>query len=178
VTGVSVRLLTLDDVPELAALTIANREHLAPTSPTTDGDAFTEPGVRAQVEDALGKHGLGLAHPMLIVDGSAIVGRINLNSIVRGAAQSASVGYWVAQVHTGRGVATAALAAALVVGFDELGLHRVQGETLPGNRASQVVLERNGFERFGYAPAFLRIAGQWQDHVLYQRINGSWSPPA
>jgi len=174
---VSVRLLTLHDVPELADLTIGNREHLAPTSPLTSDDAFTEAGVRAQVADALGKHALGLAHPMVIVDGATIVGRINLNSIVRGAAQSASIGYWVSAAQTGRGVATAAVAAALAIGFDELGLHRVQGETLPDNRASQVVLERNGFERFGYAPAFLHIAGEWRDHVLYQRLNASWSQP-
>lgn len=174
----SVRLLTLDDVPELAALMIDNREHLAPTSPTTSDDAFTVAGLRTQVVDALGKHELGLAHPMVILDEGAIVGRINLNSIVRGAAQSASVGYWVAAAHTGRGVATAALAATLAVGFDELGLHRVQGETLPHNRASQVVLERNGFERYGYAPRYLRIAGEWQDHVLYQQVNDGWTARA
>jgi [ribosomal protein S5]-alanine N-acetyltransferase len=178
VTGVSLRLLTLDDVPELAAVMMFNREHLAPTSPTTSDDAFTEAGVRTQVLDVLGRHELGLAHPMVIVDEGAIVGRINLNSIIRGAAQSASVGYWVAEAHNGRGVATAALAAALAVGFDELGLHRVQGEILPHNRASQVVLERNGFERYGYAPRYLRIAGEWQDHVLYQRVNDGWTPPA
>ena len=53
----------------------------------------------------------------------------------------------------------------------------MQGETLPENRASQVVLERNGFERIGFAPRFLRIAGQWRDHVLYQRVNDEWTPP-
>ena len=70
------------------------------------------------------------------------------------------------------------MAAVLEVAFGELALHRVQGETLPHNRASQVVLERNGFERYGYAPRYLRIAGEWQDHVLYQRVNDAWTPPA
>lgn len=178
-SGVSVRLVTLDDVPELTALAVANREHLAPTSPPTPDDFFTERGQRAYATDALSKRELGLAHPMLIIDvDGSIAGRINLNSIIRGAAQFASIGYWVDGSRTGRGIATAAVAAVLEVAFGELALHRVQGETLPHNRASQVVLERNGFERYGYAPRYLRIAGEWQDHVLYQRVNDAWTPPA
>jgi ribosomal-protein-alanine N-acetyltransferase len=36
--------------------------------------------------------------------------------------------------------------------------------------ASQRVLERNGFVRYGLAPAYLEIAGRWQDHVMYQAL--------
>jgi [ribosomal protein S5]-alanine N-acetyltransferase len=179
VSAVSTRLLSPDDVPELTALAVANREFLAPSSPSTSDAFYTESGQHALVVEALSKHALGLAHPAVIVDvDGAIAGRINLNGITRGAAQFASVGYWVAQSRNGRGVATAALARTLDVAFGELALHRVQGETLPENRASQAVLERNGFERFGFAPRFLRIAGQWRDHVLYQRVNDAWTPPA
>jgi ribosomal-protein-alanine N-acetyltransferase len=35
------------------------------------------------------------------------------------------------------------------------------------------VLEHNGFVRFGVAPAYLNIAGRWQDHAMYQVVNGS-----
>jgi ribosomal-protein-alanine N-acetyltransferase len=31
-------------------------------------------------------------------------------------------------------------------------------------------LERNGFEKYGLAPAYLNIAGRWQDHVMFQLI--------
>jgi len=44
--------------------------------------------------------------------------------------------------------------------------------TLLHNVRSQRVLERNGFVRLGLAPAYLRIVGLWQDHVLYQLIAG------
>ena len=49
------------------------------------------------------------------------------------------------------------------VAFGELGLHRLQAETLLDNVASQKVLERNGFVRIGMAPTYLKIAGRWQD---------------
>jgi len=32
------------------------------------------------------------------------------------------------------------------------------------------VLARNGFVRIGVAPSYLKIAGRWQDHVLFQRV--------
>jgi ribosomal-protein-alanine N-acetyltransferase len=60
--------------------------------------------------------------------------------------------------------------------FDELGLHRVEAGTLLHNVRSQRVLERNGFVRFGVAPSYLRIAGQWRDHALFQRLNDGWQP--
>jgi ribosomal-protein-alanine N-acetyltransferase len=175
---VTTRLVSLDDVPELTALAMANREFLAPTNPVTPERADTVDRQSALVEVALTRHANDLMLPHVIIDtDGSIAGRINLNSIIRGAAQCASVGYWVAQDRNGRGIATAAVASIVTVGFSELNLHRVQGETLEHNMASQVVLERNGFERIGYAPQFLRIAGRWQDHVLYQRLNEAWSDP-
>jgi ribosomal-protein-alanine N-acetyltransferase len=55
-------------------------------------------------------------------------------------------------------------------GFEGLGLHRVEAGTLLSNTRSQAVLERNGFVRFGLAPRYLPIAGEWQDHLLFQRL--------
>lgn len=71
----------------------------------------------------------------------------------------------------GRGLATAAVRDMVRVAFGELRLHRVQAETMLYNVRSQRVLKRNGFRRIGMAPAYLNIAGQWQDHILYQVIN-------
>jgi ribosomal-protein-alanine N-acetyltransferase len=35
------------------------------------------------------------------------------------------------------------------------------------------VLRRNGFTAIGVAPRYVRIAGEWQDHVLFQLLNES-----
>lgn len=84
------------------------------------------------------------------------------------------MGYWVGASHNGRGFATRAVREIVRVAFEELRLHRVQAETLLHNVRSQRVLERNGFVRFGLAPAYLNIAGRWQDHAMYQVLNPSW----
>jgi ribosomal-protein-alanine N-acetyltransferase len=53
--------------------------------------------------------------------------------------------------------------------FDDhgLGLHRVQAGVMPQNGRSIRVLEKNGFRREGLAERYLRIAGRWEDHLLF-----------
>lgn len=166
------RLVTLDDVPALAGLQRVNRDFLAPFEPYRDEDYFTVDGQVAVVRAALERHHEGRTLPHVVLDESGrVVGRITLNEIVRGPFQSCSVGYWLGAAHTGRGLATAAVRDIMRVAFEELGLHRIQAGTLVHNVASQRVLERSGFVRFGLAPAYLRIAGRWQDHILFQVVN-------
>ena len=165
------RLITEADAPVLAGLLQANREFLAPWEPLRGEDYFTSGGQRAAIEDALARHAAGTALPCVITSGARVAGRITLSGIVRGPFLSCSVGYWVAQPDGGRGLATAAVREIIEIAFGGLGLHRIQAETLQENVASQRVLTRNGFTRIGMAPRYLKIAGRWQDCVLYQVVN-------
>ena len=97
-------------------------------------------------------------------------GTITLTGIVRGPLLSGHVGYWVDSRFQGRGICSAALASVLQHAREELGLHRVQASVMPRNAPSRAVLHRAGFTLIGLAPSYLRIAGAWEDHLLYQRI--------
>ncbi|GAA1811241.1 GNAT family N-acetyltransferase [Agromyces neolithicus] len=167
--GVVVRELAVGDGLALAAAYLRNREHLAPWEPARTATFFTADWQESEVEVALQRLEAGTALPLVIVDGDEIIGRVNLSDIVRGVFLNANLGYWVDARYTGRGIATTAVGVA-VAAARELGLHRVQAGTLVHNRASQLVLERNGFERFGLARRYLRIAGRWQDHLLFERL--------
>jgi [ribosomal protein S5]-alanine N-acetyltransferase len=168
------RLVTIDDAPVLADLLRANRDFLAPWQPVRSEEYFTADGQRADVETGLVQHADGRCLPHVILDDAGtVIGRITLNGIVRGPFQSCSMGYWVEAAQNGRGIATSAVRIIKRVAFEELGLHRIQAETLLHNVGSQRVLERNGFTRIGMAPAYLKIAGQWQDHALFQVINAA-----
>jgi len=172
------RLVTIDDAAQLADLVTLNREFLAPWEPMRPDDYFTRHGQQAIISDALGRCEAGTTLPHVILGAAGeIVGRITLNGIVRGPFQSCSVGYWVSAESNGQGRATAALGHIVAVAFGELGLHRIQAETLEHNLKSQRVLERNGFVRIGLAPRYLCIAGRWQDHLIYQVINTSYEEP-
>lgn len=166
------RLVRVEDAEGLADLVVRNREFMSPWDPVRPEEYFTVEGQRADIEAALGRHEQGTSLPHVVLDEAGqVVGRITLNGIVRGPFQSCSVGFWVSEDSNGRGLATAALAHVKAEAFSELGLHRLQAETLAHNAASQTVLARNGFERFGFAPAYLNIAGQWQDHIMFQVLN-------
>ena len=166
------RLITLDDAESLARLQTANRGYLAPWSPLQGDRYFTEDGQREVLVRDLAAYELGGMLPLAIVDaGGAMCGRINLNSIVRGAFQSASVGYWVSESRIGRGLASAAVADVIGVGFGKYRLHRLEAATLLHNTPSQRVLARNGFRPFAVSEAYLKIDGRWQDHILFQLLN-------
>ncbi|GAB7042272.1 MULTISPECIES: GNAT family N-acetyltransferase [Catenuloplanes] len=163
---ITTRPVTVADAPALAALLTANRSHLAPWDPIRPDEYFTAAG-QADLIDA-GLRTTSILH-VILVDGE-IAGRINLNNVVRGPFRSGNLGYWVDHARTGRGVATAAVRAFTRVVFDEQGLHRMEAGTLVHNHASQRVLTRTGFTPFGLAPRYLRIAGQWQDHRMFQLL--------
>lgn len=160
-----IRPLTVDDADELAALYRANREYLAPFEPTRSDEFFTAADQRRRLAYR-GDDRFRFA----ILDGGAIAGTMSVNDILRGALQLGNIGYWVDRKRAGRGLASAALAEVVEFAFGELGLHRLEAGTLPDNFASQRVLEKNGFDRIGLARSFLRIAGDWRDFYLFQRI--------
>jgi len=165
------RLITPDDAPVLAELLRVNRDFLAPWEPIREEAHFTEAGQRVAIQAVLAEHARGRGLPCVIVGGAgAVVGRVNLNNIVRGAFQSASLGYWLASAAGGRGLATMAVRDITRLAFAELGLHRLQADTLVHNVPSQRVLARNGFVRIGLAPRYLKIAGRWQDCILHQLV--------
>lgn len=165
------RLPTMTDSAVLAALLVHNRAHLAPWQPARADEFFTDAGQHAELAAALARYERGDAAPFVVLDDDdAAVGRLTLSGIVRGAFQSCTLSYWITRDRTREGLATAAVAAALTHAFQDLGLHRVQAETLVDNVGSQRVLERNGFRRYGLAPGYLEIAGRWQDHIMFQRL--------
>ena len=166
------RLITPDDAPVLAGLVRLNRDFLAPWEPLHRDEYFTEAGQLVSIQAALTEHAHGRSLPCVMIDADGtVVGRVNLNNIVRGAFQSASLGYWLARAAGGRGLATAAVRDIARLAFAELGLHRLQADTLVHNVPSQRVLARNGFVRIGLAPRYLKIAGRWQDCLLHQLVS-------
>jgi ribosomal-protein-alanine N-acetyltransferase len=94
----------------------------------------------------------------------AIVGVVNISQIVRGAFQSAYLGYYGMRPMAGRGLMTEAVRLATRYAFDELGLHRLEANIQPGNAASLALAARLGFRREEFSPRYLRIAGDWRDH--------------
>ena len=144
-----------------------NREAFAPWEPVRDDSFFTLERQRALLMDAASalRQGARFQFWMLERDTGAVVGAVNFFNVVRQSFQSCLVGFKTDAARQGRGYMTEALGAAVRHLFDHEGLHRVEANVMPRNAASLRVLARLGFEPEGLARRYLRIGGEWEDHL-------------
>ncbi len=116
------------------------------------------------------KNDTGYAFFLFRAVDDALIGGVGLTAVQRGAIQKATLGYWMGKNFTNQGWMSKGSSRLLAYAFETLALHRVEAACLPHNEASMRLLEKNGFEREGYARQYLCIQGEWQDHVLFARL--------
>lgn len=167
--GVELVTLAQPHVHELAQLRLANAEDIRVSSASRHPQEFTFADVARALEYRIATAAPDV-HPFVIFRGGRIVGDLNLSQIVRGPEESANLGVLVDRALRGQGIATAAIAIACRLAFEELALHRLQAGIQPANEASQKAFIRNGFERIGLARGFLFVNGAWRDHLLFQKL--------
>ncbi len=170
-SDVRIRLAEPADAAALLDLVLRNREFWRTGEPRRPDDYYTAEVQRARIEAANGASSPEFARVFLVEVDGRLVGHVGLHGIIRGPFQSADVAYAVDEAVRARGVATAALRQLIVVAFDQLNLHRLQGGTLIDNEASKRVLANCGFVHYGRAPEYLKIDGRWQTNDLFQLIN-------
>lgn len=160
----------------LASFFRDNREHLAPWDPPRP-DGIERAEWWADKLPRLGVDPSGVRFLLIERSSGAVVGTANLSNIVRGPFQACTLGYSLDHRCEGRGLMTEALRRIIAFAFGDLELHRIMANHLPENVRSARVLARLGFEREGYAKAYLYIAGAWRDHVLTALTNPAPKPP-
>ena len=113
------------------------------------------------------------AYPLFVVRAAdeALTGGITLSSVRRGVAQMGSVGYWCGRPYARQGLTLAAVRALSEFAFRTLALHRLEAACIPENGPSRHLLAQAGFIEEGFAKAYLKINGEWRDHVLFGLIS-------
>jgi ribosomal-protein-alanine N-acetyltransferase len=166
--GVTLRPAEMRDYEEWVNLRERSRAFLVPWEPIWPADDLTRSAFRRRVRAHSEEIERDEAYPFFIFnDEEALVGGITIGQVSRGVAQTATLGYWMGQPYAGRGYMSRAVRAVAHYSFLSLRLHRLEAACLPHNDASARLLESVGFTREGYARAYLRINGMWQDHLLY-----------
>jgi len=110
----------------------------------------------------------------IFIDG-AFAGELNLNNVVRGAMQSATIGYWIDRARAGRSFMSEAIVVLSQFAFEELNLHRLEICIIPRNSNSRRVVEKLGIREEGIAQRFLEINGAWEDHMRFGLTVEEWN---
>jgi len=102
-------------------------------------------------------------------DNATVLGGVGLSQLNR-ADRVANLGYWVAEPHRGRGIATRAARSMALLGLGELGFSRLEIVVHPDNAASLRVAEKLGAVRESLARNRLQFQGRPTDAVVYSLI--------
>jgi ribosomal-protein-alanine N-acetyltransferase len=104
-------------------------------------------------------------------DDGRLIGNVKLSNIVYGIFLSCFTGYKLDKEEQGKGYMTEALKEVVRIAFEEYGLHRIEANIMPRNKASQKVVKKLGFKKEGKARKYLKINGIWEDHIHYVLLN-------
>ena len=171
---VGVRPLRMRDAADWSEVRVRNRAWLEPWEGAPEAQAFVPwerrhtPGVyRALLRGLRRDARAGRAFPFAVTYEERLVGQVTAGNVVRGAFDSATLGYWLDRAVAGRGVVPTAVALVVDHLFDVVQLHRVEADIRPENAASLRVVDKLGFRLEGRHERYLFIDGAWRDHLSY-----------
>jgi [ribosomal protein S5]-alanine N-acetyltransferase len=156
------------DRDELLRAMNASRELHEPWISNVTTDEYFD-GLLSRVDNA--RYDVSL---VCLLDGSAIVGVINLSEIVRGAFQSAFLSYAAVAGYEGQGLLSEGLQLVLERAFTELELHRIEANIQPANQPSLALVGRAGFIYEGTSRSYLKLGGVWRDHEHWVLLAEEW----
>ncbi len=167
---VGLRPLRVRDAAVLRRTRVRNADWLRPWEPTHPEMPLQTSNLTpyvAMLQAIRREARQGISMPWAITYNGEFAGQLTVSAIVWGSARSAQVGYWIDSSYAGRGVTPTAVALAVDHSFFTVGLHRIEANIRPENRASRRVAEKLGFREEGLRKRQLHIDGAWRDHICY-----------
>jgi ribosomal-protein-alanine N-acetyltransferase len=164
---VELRPLRFRDARAWHDVRLRNLDWLRPWDATSPDPAARPVSFRTMVRRYHAQARMGEALPWVLTVHDQLAGQVNVSGIVRGSAQTAHIGYWIGQQFAGHGYVPTAVALAVDHCFGTLGLHRVEINVRPENRASLAVVRKLGLRDEGLRERYLHIDGDWRDHLSF-----------
>lgn len=172
-----IRPAQMDDWKDWASLRGQSRVFLQPWEPTWPDDALTRAAWQRRLRRHYDEWRNDLAYNLLAFrqEDGALVGGLSLTNVRRGVIQTGTLGYWCGQPFARQGHISAAVRLLLDHAFGALALHRVEAGCLPSNIPSRDLLRKVGLREEGLAKGYLRINGNWEDHLLFALTRNEWA---
>lgn len=168
-----ITLLKPDDVHLLVNYQNDNKAYLAKWEPLRGDEYYTAQETKKRIESHLESFKLGHSISLVAFNNSKteIIAFCTFSNIVHGVFQACNLGYSISEKYQGKGLMFEMLKSAIHFVFEEYKLHRIMANYMPENHRSAKLLHKLGFEKEGLAKAYLKIAGEWQDHLLTSKLS-------
>lgn len=166
------------DFSAYAELRAKSRRFLEPWEPAWIDNALSREAFLRRLRRADQDRREDLAYGLFLMrrGDDRLLGGIGLSNVRRGVAQAATLGYWIGEEFPRQRLMTEALGVLLAYAFGPLCLHRIDAACLPTNEPSRRLLIASGFEEEGRARRYLKINGEWRDHLLYALLSDGARP--
>ncbi len=160
----ALRPFTLFDGPTIQEL--AGAEEVAATTlniphPYLEGEAASWIGMQA----AKAAQGESYTWAVVARQAGVLMGQVTLGVTVRH--RRGNLGYWLGRPFWNQGYATEAIRRVIQVGFEDVGLYRIQASCLPRNVASYRVMEKAGLRYEGRLRGYLLKGETFEDVIIY-----------
>jgi ribosomal-protein-alanine N-acetyltransferase len=153
-------------------LRMASKSFLVPWEPAWDASSCSRRTYIRFFKNSNYLANMDRAYSFLIfnIEDKSLLGGVNVGNVRRGVSQSASLGYWIGKQHCKKGYMKEALDILIPSLFLNLQLNRIEAAILENNIASKNLLNKIGFKKEGKLRRYLKINGEWQDHILYSLL--------
>ena len=175
-SNIFLRILEIRDAYTLNALINTSRPELRlwlpwvdNVSTTQDAEKFIEAGLTQFAANNGAQIGVWY-HGEL----AGVLGMHEINWIHR----FTSLGYWLGTPFQGRGIMTQSCRTLITILFQEYELHRVEIQAAQGNKKSQELAQRLGFQREGFRRQAEWLYDHYVDHIIYGLLNDDWKVPS
>ena len=166
--------LDLSHTDELYQLIIANKDYLREWLAWIDGVNTVE-DTQDFIESCMKEaHSRGTPTFIMLLDGE-ICGVIGYNHISH-LNRTGTIGYWLAEKFTGKGVMTRAVDAVLRLGFFDFKLTKIEIRCAEGNAKSRAIPERLGFKFEATLRQCEWLYTRYVDHTVYTLLDTEYKP--
>ena len=124
--------------------------------------------------DRIHEGGVGVRWSMRDAETNEFLGTCGFNSVVRVHGSRGEIAYDLGRRFWGRGIMSAALPRLLSMGFEALGLNRIEALVTPGNARSARLLDRHGFRHEGRLREYGQWCGAFWDQDMHALLRREW----
>ena len=164
-----IRLISHSDAEELLNLVDENRTYLRRWLPWLDRTKTIE-DVKEFIRSSLHDYAEQKSMIHVIEDSGNICGICGFNSINH-TIKAANIGYWISEKSQGKGLVSGACTDLERLGFNKLGLNKIEIRAATENTASRAVAERLNYRNTGVILDAEWLYDHYVDYIIYCKIN-------